>query len=636
MIEASTTNLKQILQDTPKEEVIKALQINLGYEPKVHIPTIMEFLSDPYYLGNMTDNGNGIYPYWKKALQDIFPDPLYIKYDTVLLRSAIGTGKSSIARFIVCYIMCKMILMNNPHKFFGLLPNKDLVVFLYALTNSTIDNAMYNPLAELFEGSPFFRGNIIGYKGGYYRFTNNISVLTGSSISKNVGLDIFLAWLDEIQAEKSGSYSYNYENYNSLKARIESRFMLKGRTFFNSLLLLSGSPGGNESFAEKLTELKKTKKDEKIIIYNTPLWEVKGNYSGEKFKVFIGDDANEPKIITDSEIEPYKSILGDTFDEKVIDVPIELKPNFEDDILIAIRDMAGKVTRSSLSYITNVEKLRHAFSLPKIVFNSDVIKIPFFDNTQIQDYIIPDPEMKLLVDRLRNKNKPRYIHIDLGLVNDLTGFSMSYIEDYVKVESTDAYGKKVKTYDPWYINDFTVGFSRPNNESTSISKIRTFILYLREQGINIKMVSFDGYQSAEIMQDLTLAGIPNEKLSIIRTSDPFDIVRNAIYQGRLSIPRNEVLYQEFLRFKKEITNNGYKVYYDSTTSASGSHGDLTEALVGSIYDAYLDSKSQMDPLESFNDDIQLPNVVNSVNKTLFDSEDIEDISDSDFELLLHM
>ena len=84
------------------------------------------------------------------------------------------------------------------------------------------------------------------------------------------------------------------------------------------------------------------------------------------------------------------------------------------------------------------------------------------------------------------------------------------------------------------------------------------------------------------------------------------MLRNAIYQGRIHLPPNEFLYRELLRFKRDISTKGtYTIYYDSTTTESGSHGDISESLAGAVMDAYADVKSRINPLQSFNDD-ELP------------------------------
>jgi len=59
-------------------------------------PTIMEFLSNPYYLGEETQEGKRVFPYWKTKLQEIYPTPFF-EYSPdkkiIILTGATGIGK---------------------------------------------------------------------------------------------------------------------------------------------------------------------------------------------------------------------------------------------------------------------------------------------------------------------------------------------------------------------------------------------------------------------------------------------------------------------------------------------------------------------------------------------------------------
>lgn len=594
----SNFELDNLMKTQDPAVIVRSLQVHLGYSIHAELPTIDEFIEQDYYIGKMTNNGKGIYPYWRDVLRDIFPNPLYINYDTVFLRSAIGTGKSSVARIILLYVLQKMLNMENPHEFFKLMPNKELIVFLYSLQKSTISSAMYAPLTEMIDDSPFFKAKLDMTKKGY-KFRNKISIDTGSTIAKNVGKDIFLVWMDEIQQERMKNQNIN--NYNSLKARVKSRFMLDGGVFFNSLIILSGSPGGAESMAERLTS--KAASDERALINNAAQWDVlkgKIKYSGVNFKVFIGNDSNEPRILDDAvELATYTEMLGDDGMHLLLDVPIEYRKDFEDDILIAIRDIAGSVTRSSLSYITNVEKLKQAFSLKSKFFNIDIVKLPFYGSVQIRDYLSNPTES--IRKRLLNPDNYRFIHIDIGVVSDLTGISMSHIAGFTDSKtfnpSTNSY-----TYsrDPWFVNDFNIGISRNKNEETNISKIRDYILFLRDSGVNIHTVTLDGYQSTQLRQELDSHGINCEIMSVTRSSAAFDFFKRVVYTDRVNVTKNEATQKEFLQFKKMITNRGKVKIVHPSSGESGSHGDIAESLVGSIYSAYQKYKTGIDVLSGMN------------------------------------
>jgi len=85
--------LKQYSQEGNSE-----LLEQLKYYDFEEIPVdITTFLHDRRYLGNGLYDNEGrftVFPYWEKTLQDIFPDNLTTKYNTIILHGAIGIGKA--------------------------------------------------------------------------------------------------------------------------------------------------------------------------------------------------------------------------------------------------------------------------------------------------------------------------------------------------------------------------------------------------------------------------------------------------------------------------------------------------------------------------------------------------------------
>jgi len=78
-------SLKQVYDKASKQ---------LGYEKTP--PSIKEFLENPYYLGEETNKGTKVFPYWKNKLEEWFPTPFY-QYDPnikmIILSGATGVGK---------------------------------------------------------------------------------------------------------------------------------------------------------------------------------------------------------------------------------------------------------------------------------------------------------------------------------------------------------------------------------------------------------------------------------------------------------------------------------------------------------------------------------------------------------------
>ena len=79
-----------MMMSMSETQKIEALARFMGYG-KIP-PTIREFIYNDYYLGKVFNPNlpNGLYPYWMKILEDIFPNPIVCKYPYISLGGAIG------------------------------------------------------------------------------------------------------------------------------------------------------------------------------------------------------------------------------------------------------------------------------------------------------------------------------------------------------------------------------------------------------------------------------------------------------------------------------------------------------------------------------------------------------------------
>ena len=96
------------------ETYYKSIISNIYIDEPVDVLT---FLSDPYYMGASTRNGQDIYDTWKEALVEMFKQQ--DKYIIVLTGST-GTGKSTVAIYALCYIQYQLMNLRDPWGTFGL------------------------------------------------------------------------------------------------------------------------------------------------------------------------------------------------------------------------------------------------------------------------------------------------------------------------------------------------------------------------------------------------------------------------------------------------------------------------------------------------------------------------------------
>lgn len=127
--------------------------------------SIDRFLCDPEYLGNTNDNGNMVYPEWKRVMHDIFADRT--RYYEICMSGATRLGKSTSGVSMMAYMTYLLMIYRNPHEFFN---KKGISKFTIAFANLTRDLAAgvaFHEYQTTLKSSPWFQD-----RG---RFTNSIN-----------------------------------------------------------------------------------------------------------------------------------------------------------------------------------------------------------------------------------------------------------------------------------------------------------------------------------------------------------------------------------------------------------------------------------------------------------------------------
>lgn len=115
-------------------------------------------------------------------------------------------------------------------------------------------------------------------------------------------------------------------------------------------------------------------------------------------------------------------------------------------------------------------------------------------------------------------------------------------------------------------------------QEVDISSIRERIYTLKAMGYNISLVTLDQFQSKEMLQILKKKGIRAEYLSVDRTVDPYNMLKEAIYEQRLDIYYNDHLFRELVQLEEVQKGSHMKIDHPKSGSK-----DLTDALAGCIY-----------------------------------------------------
>lgn len=586
-------DILQGLSDTERQEVLKILGefSNVGnsksyedllYEDYEEIPVdINTFLHDEKYLGKGLINDEGkftVFPYWVDVLNKIFPTNLDVAYHTVVLTGGIGLGKSFEADLIILYQLYKMLCLKDPYLYYGLQPIDKIT---FALINITLDaskGVAWDKIQQLLQSSPWFmaHGTVTGTTNRVWQPNKNIELIPGSLPRHILGRAVFSAFMDEVSFQPNNDLAKQIEKAKALVSaadiRMQSRFM-KG-TKNPTILILASSKRTEQSYLETYIDNKKKNESKTTLIIDEPQWVIRTDKDNPiKFNVAVGNKflANEliPLNATEEDIQAY---INKGY--KILKVPIGYYEQFQDDIDMALTDIAGISTANSTNYISGERLLKVIHNDFKNGFIKDIIEVGDGkeDKSQYSDYF----DLTRIPTDL--KSRPLYVHLDMSISGDKTGIAGVWI-----LRKRVSQDNENQSKDLFFRVPFVVSVKAPKGHQISFEKNRNFIRWLKEKGFNVKGVSSDTFQSYDLQQQLKAEGFDCSIISVDRTDNkiciPYQYLRSTIYEERIELPENSLMQQEFIGLKRD--SNG-KIDHDPSGVDSK---DAADAITGALYNA---------------------------------------------------
>lgn len=301
---------------------------------------IETFIKDPQYLGNIIEDG--IYPYWLEQFKKIYAasdgSPFFLsEYSEVLFAGALGVGRSFAAIVGFLYELYILTLVKDPHKKWNLLPTTP--IDLAVITADASNTFLSDRILDCIYASPYFKSILLPNKGDALvsdMFPNHVGLAIVAKTKFLLERAIFGAIVDDsCFPQEKPLCDLWIKNISELYAdswrRGFSRFGCAGTTPFRMWVAVASSSPLYALVAER-------RKQGYGVYYVSPsIWEVlafKGIYCGDTFSVFVGSNTEPPKIVTDiNDLVKYK--------DKVIQVPVEYRQNFEKNIRVAVQELAG-------------------------------------------------------------------------------------------------------------------------------------------------------------------------------------------------------------------------------------------------------------------------------------------------------
>lgn len=377
------------------------------------------------------------------------------------------------------------------------------------------------------------------------------------------------------------------EIYNSTIRRMTSRFQRIGG-YVPGLALLMSSKTSEDSFMERRKrEAKKQIAEGKVKVSEYSVWEVRDPriYVLPRFYVEVGDRMWPSKILDAT--NPDAAASEGRPGSDVIEVPGELRSHFESDVEKALRDIAGVATFGLVPLIRERWRIQKCIESAEWEhpFTRQEISLSDEDDTMLDDYFLPNKLFRIqkstYVPR-REPHMPRFVHVDIGLREDSLGISCGHVRGFMQTRC-------VRPDGTWYMNkmpavdvDFILRVTPPKRGSIDLSKVRAFIISLRDMGLPIELVSFDGYQSADSVQILRKVGFNTQILSLDRTDEIYLSTKQAITDGRVRFYNHAHCVKELEHLERDLDRQKVDHPEKFPDGKRGSK-DCSDSLAGVIY-----------------------------------------------------
>lgn len=172
-------------------------------------PDIHTFLTSDFYHGRLSAT---MYPYWKDKLEYIFREGSPIRQ--VIYQGCIGSGKSTIARKAMVYMLYKILCLRYPRAIYNIDPDSTIAAFVISVNLKQVFDTNVLPFVKLLENMPCFQ-RVMSMRSfdnfdldnpncpipfflekstATIFFPNNIILTSGSQISHTVGYNIPLCF----------------------------------------------------------------------------------------------------------------------------------------------------------------------------------------------------------------------------------------------------------------------------------------------------------------------------------------------------------------------------------------------------------------------------------------------------------
>lgn len=487
----------------------------------------------------------------RDTLFDIYPPDVAERRwkDTkqeVLMALGKGSGKDLMATIVCAYMVYQLLCLKDPSRYYGKPAGNTIDIINVAINAQQANNVFFKNFVQIIRNSPWFRGRYDA-KASQVDFDKEIRVYSGHSEREAFeGYNVIMVVLDEIDgfadpgpnaAESSKSADALYEMY---KNSLISRFPDAGK------LLMLSFPRTKHGFIMR------------------------------KYNEFVADK----EVVHRSEtvkLDPDRPD-GEEDNELVIEWEEDHIAMYTQPGLFALRrpswevNPTKKIEHYASAFISNYPVAQGKFAcmppeqLEGLFRDRDKVEKAFSGPNGV------DNDTGIFYDWFKPEEGTRYyVHVDLAKKHDRCVVSMAHVAGFerhsIAGTLTDAKAKVVVD---------AIRYWTPTKEkNVDFNEVRDYIVSLRQRGFNIRLVTFDQWNSGDMMQYLNNIGIKAGKLGV-NINEYTDLIA-AVQEERVLGPEIPLLHKELLELR--LLPSG-KVDHPR----SGSN-DLADATAGAVSNA---------------------------------------------------
>lgn len=502
------------------------------------------FVMDPYYLGHTCGN---LYPKLLADLTELFEGG----YHECVWTGAIGTGKTFSASIGVCRVLYELSCLVDPHRSYGLAKDSNISIVALSVSEMLATKVVFENIAVKIDASPYFRENFPFEKTKKeMRFPGNLWIASRASTDTSaLGLNTISAFIDEsnfMPKAKAGSdprfagVDRAEVIYNAIKRRMKSRFEKFGR--LPGMLFLVSSKSTQDDFTAR--RVLESKNDPSMFVRDYAGWDVKPEayFNSKRFDVLGGNEQTPSRILNVGEKDVLEKTLPDGC--VIVSVPEDFRVDFERDLEGSLRDIAGISTVAISPFIQRREKIVDAIEQGTKIGLHHPFSVQIYDASRGGSFVwsemVQMTKTRAYGQRIEkmmpiiNPTAPRHIHVDPALRKDALGICMAHVsgwKDVVRREKDSR--QQFMERAPIYTVDFMLRVVPPTGDEIILGDIRRMVYDLTAHGYLVTSVSMDSFNSADSLQQLAQKGYNAQLISVDVTPDPYDSLKDALYEDRL-------------------------------------------------------------------------------------------------------